>query len=391
MQLQPASGARDLNPQQVETNHLIASRLSNIYRLWGYEQISPPNIERLETLMADGGISSDEILKVIADEPVGLRPELTTSIVRAACTRFAEKKRPLRYWSLGTAFKCRESIDGGNDIEENLQCGVELIGIKDIKAEIEILSILLDSLESINLSKKYKTTLLIGHTSLMKLITSTMQKDDIDKIKNIIVDFNLIELNKLDIGRQQKELLEKVLFTRGTPREVLGLLVKYYGRSTTIDKLENLFKFICPIASKHDIKIQLDPTFESHYELYSGLVFQLVCESDVAPVVVAKGGRYDDLVSKFSKSRSQPYGAGFSYSIDKIRELNISTDKGLQIRKKVLIAFKNSKDLEKLINRQQYWHSQKIMAVIASENSKNIEEATSLLNIYNCNEVDWIE
>ena len=56
MTLQPASGARDLNPQQVRKNHLIASKLSSLYQLWGYERISPPHIERLDTLMAAGGI-----------------------------------------------------------------------------------------------------------------------------------------------------------------------------------------------------------------------------------------------------------------------------------------------------------------------------------------------
>ena len=48
-QLQPAKGARDLNPKQVEINHLIASKLSNVFKLWGYEEVSPPNIERQPT------------------------------------------------------------------------------------------------------------------------------------------------------------------------------------------------------------------------------------------------------------------------------------------------------------------------------------------------------
>ena len=65
MTLQPASGARDLNPQQVRKNHLIASKLSSLYQLWGYERISPPHIERLDTLMAAGGISNNEIAETL--------------------------------------------------------------------------------------------------------------------------------------------------------------------------------------------------------------------------------------------------------------------------------------------------------------------------------------
>ena len=104
--MQAASGARDLNPEQVKSNYLIASKLSSLYHLWGYEQISPPHLERIETLMAAGGISTNEILKIVADEPIGLRPEMTASIVRASSTRFKKFDRPLRFCTTGNSFKC---------------------------------------------------------------------------------------------------------------------------------------------------------------------------------------------------------------------------------------------------------------------------------------------
>ena len=91
MALQPASGARDLNPQQVEHNKALRERLAEVYRCWGYEEVSPPQVERMETLKAGGGINSADIVRLVADEPLGLRPELTASIARAATTRLAER------------------------------------------------------------------------------------------------------------------------------------------------------------------------------------------------------------------------------------------------------------------------------------------------------------
>ncbi len=90
MALQPAAGARDLNPQQVELNHKLSQRLAQVYRLWGYDEVSPPRVERLETLKAGGAIASQDIVRLVADEPLGLRPEMTASIARAACTRLRE-------------------------------------------------------------------------------------------------------------------------------------------------------------------------------------------------------------------------------------------------------------------------------------------------------------
>ena len=52
MALQPAAGARDLNPRQVETNRNLTERLARVFRLWGYDEVSPPRVERMKTLMA---------------------------------------------------------------------------------------------------------------------------------------------------------------------------------------------------------------------------------------------------------------------------------------------------------------------------------------------------
>ena len=83
MALQPAAGARDLNPRQVENNRRLSERLATVYRLWGYDEVSPPRVERLDTLMAGGAIDSGDVVRLVADDPLGLRPEMTASIARA--------------------------------------------------------------------------------------------------------------------------------------------------------------------------------------------------------------------------------------------------------------------------------------------------------------------
>ena len=62
MSIQNATGTKDLNPQEVELNQLITSKLAKLYRRWGYEKVCPPKVERLETLIAGGGISNKEII-----------------------------------------------------------------------------------------------------------------------------------------------------------------------------------------------------------------------------------------------------------------------------------------------------------------------------------------
>ncbi len=391
MTLQPASGARDLNPQQVKKNHLIASKLSSLYQLWGYERISPPHVERLDTLMAAGGISSNEILKIVSDEPVGLRPEITASIVRAASTRFKEYERPLRLWSTGTSFKCNQRIDGGIDIEESFQSGVELIGTKAINAEIELLSLLIESLKIIEIDQKYKTTLLIGNTYLMKLILSSLDSSNISQIKTILSDLDYIALNNLPIDKKQKLFIKRIMNLRGEPGKILTNLKEIYGSNTYIENLEELFTIIEPLAKEKGISVQLDPTLGTKYKLYSGLTFSLISSSSSAPVVIAKGGRYDDLVRKFSSSEHNSYGIGFSISIDKLRDL-ISTNQEIKGgNEKVLIAYKTSKNLYKALKKQKDLHRKEIISVITHEPFKTKEETDQLLKSNRCTKIEWID
>ena len=391
MTLQPASGARDLNPQQVRKNHLIASKLSSLYQLWGYERISPPHIERLDTLMAAGGISNNEILKIVSDEPLGLRPEITASIVRAASTRFNEYERPLRFWSTGTSFKCNQSIDGGIDIEESFQSGVELIGTKAINAEIELLSLLIESLEIIEIDQKYKMTLLIGNTYLLELILSSFDSTKIDQIKDILSDLDYIALSTLDVNDEQRMFIRNIMNMRGTPEKVLTNLKKIYGSNSYIDNLKELFTIIEPLAKEKGIEVQLDPTLGTKYKLYSGLTFSLVSSSSSAPTIIAKGGRYDNLVEKFSSSDHNCFGIGFSISIDKVRELVTSNIENLDNSEKVLIAYKQSTSLRKALKQQKQWHNKGIISVISQEPQKTNEATNKLLISNRCTKIEWID
>ena len=391
MTLQPASGARDLNPQEVRKNHLISSKLSSLYQLWGYERISPPHVERLDTLMAAGGISNNEILKIVSDEPLGLRPEITASIVRAASTRFNDYERPLRFWSTGTSFKCNQSIDGGIDIEESFQSGVELIGTKAINAEIELLSLLIESLEVIEIDQRYKLTLLIGNTYLLELILSSFDSISRDQIKNILCDLDYIALSKLDVKDEQRAFIKNIMNMRGKPEKVLTNLKDIYGSNSYIDNLKELFLIIEPLAKEKGIEVQLDPTLGTKYKLYSGLTFSLVSSSSSAPVILAKGGRYDDLVKKFSSSNHNCFGIGFSISIDKVRELVSSSEQMKSNNEKVLIAYKQSASLYKALKRQKEFHVKGIVSLISHEPLKTIDATPHLLKSNRCTKIEWID
>ena len=44
MALQPAAGARDLNPRQVDANRQLSEKLANVFRLWGCDKSRHPGL-----------------------------------------------------------------------------------------------------------------------------------------------------------------------------------------------------------------------------------------------------------------------------------------------------------------------------------------------------------
>ena len=389
--MQPASGSRDLNPQQVEINHLIATNLSKVYKLWGYEEVSPPNIERLLTLMAGDAISHKDIVKVVADEELGLRPEMTASIARVASTRFANRPRPLRLWSQGAVFKSKEVSEGSTYIEESLQSGVELFGVKNIKAEIELLSVLLESLQSLNLKDTHQPTLLIGHKKLMDLILGKVNAQEKNDIKSVLVNYDQVGINNLEVTEEIKLKLLEISQLRGDPGEVFIHLAKLYGNNETINNLKCLFDVIIPISKKYNIRIQLDPTFQTSFDLYNGLIFQLVCQGNNNQVIIARGGRYDQIVRRFSKNEKQSAGVGFSYAIDKIRELLLEDQLKKSDNEKTLIAFNKNRSIEDALIKQRELHSNGQIAILELGECQNKSEALNILKKMKLNKLEWID
>ena len=389
MILKPASGTRDLHPKQVEINNLISNRLSEIYKLWGYEEVSPPKVERFPTLVAGGGIASEEIVQIVADEPLGLRPEMTASIARAASTRLANRPRPLRLWASGTVFGNKESAEGGYIIEESLQSGVELLGIKNITAEMELLSLLLKSLETLELRDQLKPKLLIGHTILTDVLLLNINEKLREEVKRSLVEFNRINLESIEIEKKEKRKLIKMLECRGKPKVVLDIIKTEYGQSKIVKNLSNLFNMIEPIAKKHKVQIQLDPTFLPHFDLYTGLVFQLVSNYQKSPIVIARGGRYDKLVETFAGKKKTSAGVGFSYAVDKVRELN-SIKYAEAIERINYITYQTNVKIDKALELQRKLHSENKKAIVDFTPCENKQEAENRFKLNPYADLVWL-
>ena len=321
MALQPAAGVRDLNPGEVERNRSLCERLAGVYRRWGYRQVAPPTVERADTLEAGGAIDEQEVVRLVSGDPLGLRPELTAPIARAACSRMRGRPRPLRLWASGTTFRTSVSDGGGQRIHEELQSGVELLGEGSSAADAELLQLLLAAVATLGLEEAHRPTLLVGHHGLLDALLSQAPAEQRGSIRRALTGFDPLALEQLNLPAPQRESFRTLLALRGEPERVLYQLEQWLGPIPLLQTLADTLTAVAPAAAARGVRLQLDPSFQPHFDLYDGLVFRLVCQGHDAPVAIASGGRYDALVGRFGADLDQAAGTGFGFAIEAIREL----------------------------------------------------------------------
>ena len=379
---------KEFNLLEVRKNSQIVNKLNKVYKLWGYEKVSPSIINNIETLKAGGVINQEELVSLVSNKSLCLRPEMTSSIVKLISTRLINKKRPIRLWNNGLIFEKKQENKNILTLNERIQSGIELIGYDTDFPEIEVLNILFDSIDKLNLKDNCELILLVSSTTLMDLILNKYRNNNFEEIKKSMITLDQDKLNKIDIENKDKKILNELLFTRGEPNFVLEKLINIYGQNKVLNDLKYLFNTISPIAYRFHVQIQLDPTFQPHLNLYQGIVFQLICKNDCEKTIIAKGGRYDELVRYFNPQEKYPTGLGFSISIDNLREI-IKEEK--QLNKKILIIFSDNKLFSKAINEQKKFHELGITAIVEINPCNDLKQAEYLMSENNCTDIKWIK
>ena len=158
-----------------------------------------------------------------------------------------------------------------------------------------------------------------------------------------------------------------------------------------LKQLQRLFSHLQPLAEVAGLQLQLDPTFQPHYELYDGIVLQLVCQGSSAPVVIARGGRYDSLVKRLGGEGAEATGLGFSYCVDDIRDLPGDSVQATDEEAATLICYGPGQTLESALQRQMLLHQQSRVSVLDHRACDNHAEALHRLKQSGCDRLEWID
>jgi ATP phosphoribosyltransferase regulatory subunit len=327
---QPPVGSRDLFPLDVAQKRWIEDRIQQVFHSWGYHRIITPTLERLETLMAGGAIEQSTVIQLqdVDGEALGLRPELTASIARAAVTRMAGASYPQRLYYNANVFR-RATKGTDNRQQEFYQAGVELLGTGSVAADAEILFILFDCLHNLKLEG---CSLILGDAGLTRSLLSPFPDAIRESVREAIAQLDRIALEALPLSAKLRERALLLLDLRGEPADVLqqvsGLSLDDEQR-TIVTRLKALSELLQtsqsptpnPQSPTHNSQppIVLDLSLIQAIDYYTGIVFEVVGPSGRR--VLGQGGRYDQLLSLYQPQGESCPGIGFVLNIEELQQV----------------------------------------------------------------------
>jgi ATP phosphoribosyltransferase regulatory subunit len=303
----------DVLPSEARHIEELRRLLLDTARSYGFELVSPPLLEHIESLLTGTGKALDlqtfKLVDQISGRMMGLRADTTPQVARIDA-HLLNRRGVTRLCYCGPVLHTQP--DRPHATREPLQLGAEIFGHAGLEADLEVLQLAMDCLQASHMGEvlvdladaRIVSSLLEGLA-----LTDTMRGD----VHAALASKNASALADL---------------TQNFPTDIqLGLvnLIDLYGDISVLDKaLQKLpakpqiklaidqLKWLS--AQLPHVKFQFDLADARGYAYYSGLRFAIYAKG--ASDAVVRGGRYDGVGAVFGHeiSRDRP-AVGFSLDL----------------------------------------------------------------------------
>ncbi len=329
MVYQPASGARDLLPLDVEKKRWIEERLQQVFHRWGYHRIITSTLERMDTLMAGEAIQPQMVIQLQKgeDDELGLRPELTASIARTVVTRMANATYPQRLYYNANVFR-RTWENRHNRQQEFYQAGVELLGAGGLLANAEVLLLVADCLAALGLRQWH---LILGEAGITRSLLSAFPANLQDKVRSAIAHLDRITIDTLPLSDKLRDRAQIMLDLRGPSADVLQKVSSLDLDEEQREAVNNLKSLVELLQSERKFPLILDLSLIQTIDYYTGIVFEVVNDTESQARVLGRGGRYDQLLGLYHPQGENIPGIGFGLNIEDLYQLLLSTQQLPQV------------------------------------------------------------
>lgn len=304
-------GTRDRLFDQCRDVRQVQGLLTNLFSTKAYNEISTPEVEYYDLFVQSGNpIPQESMLKVVdrSGKIMVMRPDCTTPIARVASTKMSGMPFPQRLYYNQTVFRSGVAHRGGS--AEIAQCGIELLGAEGAQADLEAITLAIESLRTVS-PKGFHIEL--GHAGIFKRLADSLQlsQEVSEEIRHLIEGKQFAHMAQLlepYRGQSGFEVLSRLSYLFGNI-EVLNEAETLMGSTPELSYLRTLYNGLVEAGYGEDIRFDLGLVHQIEY--YTGVVFRGYIQGAGAPVL--SGGRYDNLLATFG--RPAP-AIGFAVDVD---------------------------------------------------------------------------
>jgi histidyl-tRNA synthetase len=311
--LQPVRGTQDLLPDAARRHRHVGETARVIAELYGFGEIATPIFEFTEVFSRPIGETSDIVAKEMysfvdrGGEQVTLRPENTAGVVRAVLSGGLLQSVPLKFFYAGPMFRYERPQKGR--FRQFHQIGVELIGVAQPQADIEVIALATRVLDALGIAGRAVLELntlgdLASRSAYREALVSYFSK----RVSELSADSRRrLERNPLRIFDSKEESDRRVSLEAPAFDDYLN----DDSRSFFADMREGLDRL--------GIEYRLNPRLVRGLDYYSHTAFEFVTSDLGSQGTVIGGGRYDGLFEMMGGPETP--GVGWAAGIERLAML----------------------------------------------------------------------
>jgi ATP phosphoribosyltransferase regulatory subunit len=316
---------------------LLRRKVLQMYHSWGYDLVMPAMIEFMDSLLTGTAHSLDTKTFALVDQltgkQMGVRSDMTPQVARIDAHLLARNGREDRIERLCyCGHLLHAQADGITSSRTPLQIGAEIFGNTSVAADVEVVSLMIETLHAVGLKD---ISIDLGHVGIFRNLVSSTK---IDKHKEALL-FDMLQrksIPELGVFLAELELTDELR----TQYHHLALL---NGDITILDEAREVFEgcheelhqaldriqaVIEAVQGRYpQTLINCDLAELRGYNYHTGLVFAAFLPGQGKEI--ARGGRYDNIGGIFGNARP---ATGFSADLLNLHQLsNASSVKTLGI------------------------------------------------------------
>lgn len=305
----------DILPAEARRIEELRRELLDLYRTYGFEMVAPPLVEYIDSLLSGTGTDLDlrtcKLVDQLSGRTLGVRADMTPQVTRIDA-HLLNRAGVTRLCYCGPVLHARPADFLSN--RELLQIGAEIYGHAGFEADLEIIRLLLETVE---LAGVKSPRLVVCHPGVVRALLEADPAGAAysEQVVALLREKNvpgLRELASVPGGLSQVSL------------DALLVLPELYGNKDLLDKARAILPPLPGIVAAldalqklldalPDVDVGLDLADVASYGYHSGVTFALYASGWHDALV--QGGRYDDVSRAFGRARP---ATGFSLDLRKL-------------------------------------------------------------------------